>query len=101
MLMSGNPTALFITATPKLFRERRVMRALEDIDELCSLARLGNPMNGIHYASMRPKRWMIKIFFADSEDLMDFERLIRFKGYLARLSKHCKGKDLGVELKML
>lgn len=77
------------------------MRALADIGELCGLARLGNPMNGIHYASLTPKRWMIKIFFADEQDREDFERLIRFKGYLDRLSKHCKGSEQGVELRML
>lgn len=89
--MSSNPTALYITATPKLFHERQVIKSLNKIVELCSLARLGNPMNGPHYASLKPeKKWMLKIFFASTEDLLDFERLILYKGYLANVEKHSK-----------
>lgn len=72
------------------------MRALDDIGHLCQLSRLGNPMNGIHYATLKPKRWMIKIFFADYEDLADFERLIRYQGYLDRLAQHTKGIELDI-----
>ncbi len=89
--MNNDPTALYITATSKIFRERQAIKSLDQIAELCSLARLGNPMNGSHYAALKPKKkWMLKIFFASSEDLMDFEHLILLKGYLANVEKHSK-----------
>jgi len=94
----NDPTALYITAVPRLFSERKVIKSLDQIAALCSVARLGNPMNGTHYASVTPdKKWMLKIFFANTEDLLDFERLITHTGYLANVAKYCKGKDQGVE----
>jgi len=96
--MNTKPLHLHITATPKRFKERKVVNALEEMHKLCQLARLGQCMNGPHWASMTPKKWKILIFFASTDDLLDYQQTLRGYGYLKKLEKYCKGGSDGIEI---
>lgn len=99
--MSYSGGNLHIIARPKLFRQRIVVALLGEIANFAREQGLGMSWNGPGYESLKPVRWMVKIFFTEDGDREKFESLLVSARYLEDLARYCKGGDTGVVLRRL
>lgn len=92
MPMSTSP-ALSITAKPKIFQGHKVARSLREIAQLSNSTQLGNVIDTPKYIPFLPqKKCTLKIFFENTDDLVDFQRRTIFKTQLEEVVKHCKNE---------